>query len=147
MADEKQTAQDSAELDTKAFEIYQSLLQTMVGFNSEHVAQEAYKRAASFLKVASLVRSGKLSTETVTPKAREYVKVRLQRAKPEGVGFDDILDEKGEPIVKELPCDPHAYCPNLSETHPANQRFRPEDGISFKNRIEAHRKAMKVGAN
>lgn len=143
----KKTLLDNPELEAKAFEIYQQLSVTMVGFNSDHIAKEAYKRAAAFLRVADQVRSGELTIEPEKPKARQLVEVRLQRAKNDGSGFDDILDERGDPITKKLPADPHAYCPNLPETHPANQRFVPEDGVTFKNRVEAHRKAMKSGLN
>lgn len=135
-------------IEQRAFEIYQTLLAgPMQGFDHEHISLEAYRRAAAFQAVTEKVKAGTVSYAPQAAKPRQMVDVRLKRARPEGNEFIDILDSQGNPIIKQMPADPYAYCPNLPADHPANQRFVPEDGVSFASRVTAHRKAMKLSVN
>lgn len=133
-------------VEERAFAIYRDM--SRAGITHEGAALEAFKKAVAFEAVLNKIKSGELSADPVAPKPRKMVKVKLQRAKNDGTGFHDVTDlSTGEPIYKELPCDPHAYCPNVPLDHPANQRFVPEDGIPLQKRVAEFRKHVRASVN
>lgn len=126
-----------------AFALYRDAVNVRAGaVNPTQLAQESFARAVAFQKIAAQMDAGKLSLVTEAEEVRKLVKVPRGRMKDDQQGFEaSVNPATREEVYEMVPEDPYAYAPNLPASHPINLRFQPRDGVTFDDRVKAHKRA------
>lgn len=150
MSQGPQKSQDHSRMERTALAIFSDMPSR--GYTPRDQAQEAFRRAKAFLEISDAVQSGELDPGPTEEPKREKIRVPRWIQNNEGQ-WNPMKDAHGQTLTEEVMTDPYAYCPNLPADHPVNVKFRPQDGVSFKERQArfqadiAERSAPPVSAN